>query len=87
MIGRALHLWDKYGNGNLIIEGDSVNNVICASGRKHIPWRLIHIRRDIRKVCRTKMVHFNYVKCSANSVTEFLAKVGVEKHGVVVEFV
>lgn len=49
-IKRAVHLRSRYGNDNLIIDGDSVNAIAWALGRKNTPWRLVNIARDIRKM-------------------------------------
>lgn len=35
-IGRAIFLWSRCGNGNLIIEEDSVNAIASASGKKTV---------------------------------------------------
>lgn len=79
VIRRAIHLWSRYGNINLVIEGDSVNAIAWATGRKNASWRFVDIARDIRRMSRGRGVIFRHVSRSANNVTNFLVKIGVQK--------
>lgn len=57
-IRRDLKLWDRHIYGNLVIEGDSINAIIWASGKKKPPSRLVHSFKDIKKACKGKVVLF-----------------------------
>lgn len=50
------------------------------------PWRMINIVKEIRHLSSNRVIHFSHMKRSANSVADFLAKVGVYKNVLVVEF-
>lgn len=47
-IRRALTIWKSYGQGKLIIEGDSANAIKWAKGQRWPPWRLITMVREIK---------------------------------------
>lgn len=49
-----------------------------ASGRNKTPsWKIVNIIRKIRFLKRNRVILFSHVRLSANSVADFLAKVGV----------
>lgn len=49
-IPRAIHLWIRHGNDNLVLEGDSTNASTWAIGRKSPRWMLVNIDREIKKL-------------------------------------
>lgn len=79
-IKRALTIWKDFGVGNLIIEGDSANAFKWASGLRRPPWRLTNVIREVRVLARELRVSFAQVGRSANGVTEYFAKLGVDNY-------
>lgn len=73
-IRRALTLWRAFGQGTLVIEGDSENAIKWAKGLKRPPLRMITISREIRGLIAGLVIHVNR---SANAVIDFLAKNGI----------
>lgn len=51
-IRKAILIWLLCGNDNLVMEGDSVNALAWASGRKKPPWKMINVVRQIRSLSR-----------------------------------
>lgn len=70
-IRRALQICSRYGNCNLIIEGDSSNAISWAMGKMDPPWKLVHLVRVIRILSRIGGVIFSHTARSSNTVADF----------------
>lgn len=68
------------------MKGDSTNAISWASNRRDPLWKLVNIVRDIKRPCSHGGITFTHVAWSANNVADFLAKVGVQKRRLALEF-
>ena len=79
VILEALRYFSRFVNGVLVVESDSSNAVAWVSNRKVNPWKFQFLFNEIRELSSNINVVFLHVLRLANSITDALAKQGVER--------
>lgn len=64
-IRRALMLWRFFGQGKLVIEGDSANTIKWLRVNKRLPYKLITAVREIKNLCIGEEISFVQVRWAA----------------------
>lgn len=64
----------RFGNQQLLIEGDSKCVMLWASQASKAPWFFVDIIEEVVQNSSNLNVSFHHIKCSANSEADRLAK-------------